>query len=139
MFMRVSQALNQLTSQPNQEQNVIGLAASLLDNIIISNNEHQHDSELVCLMRELISHIPSLENLDEVTLKKVKATIERAERYSNQFTEDIVNEFQDGVVKLGDKLGLDQHSVMVFSESFVRSHLIFQFSKCVDYCSQTIR
>ena len=81
--MRVSQALNQLTSQPNQEQNVIGLAASLLDNIIISNNEHQNDSELVCLMRELIGHISSLENPDEVTLKKVKATIERAERYSN--------------------------------------------------------
>ena len=44
-------------------------------------------------MRELIDHISSLENPDELTLKKVKATIERAERYSNQFTEDVVNEF----------------------------------------------
>ena len=94
LFMKVSQALNQLTSQQNQEQNVIGIAASLLDNIIISNKEQdKHDSELVCLMRELIGHIPSLENPDELTLKKVKATIERAERYSNQFTEDIINEF----------------------------------------------
>ena len=60
--------------------------------------------------------------------------MERAERYANQFTEYIVNQYQGVVTKLGDRLGLDQHSVAVFSESFVRSHLIFQFSKCIDYC-----
>ena len=54
-----------------------------------------------------MGQIPSLKNPTELTLKKFKATIERAERYSNQFTEDVVNEFQDSVIKLGDKLGLE--------------------------------
>ena len=119
---------------------MIGVAAVVLENLIISNLEQNvHASELNCLMRELKEHIKALSNPDETTLRKVKASVERGERYANQFTEDIINVFQDSVFKLGDKLHIDRHSVMVFSESFVRSHLIFQFSKCLDYCSANIR
>lgn len=78
-----------------------------------------------------------LENFDkessDMAKRRLKATMERGERYANQFTEEIINIFQNNVFKLGQKLHIDNHSVMVFSESFVRFHLVFQFSKCLDY------
>lgn len=70
---------------------------------------------------------------------KLKASVERAERYANQFTSEVINVFQDNVFKLGDSLHMDRHSVMVFSESFIRFHLVFQFSKCLDYFQHMIR
>ena len=63
---------------------MIGVAAVVLENLIISNLEQNvHASELNCLMRELRSHIQSLDNPDETTLRKVKASVERGERYAN--------------------------------------------------------
>lgn len=39
MFMKVSEVLNQLTSQANQEKHVLAVAVVLIENIIISNLE----------------------------------------------------------------------------------------------------
>jgi hypothetical protein len=55
----------------------------------------------------------------------VKAVIERGERYANTFTQQIIDTFQDNVMALGEAISIDRHSLTVFSESFVRFHLIF--------------
>jgi hypothetical protein len=39
MFMKVSEVLNHLTNKPGQEQHVMGVAAVVLENLIISNLE----------------------------------------------------------------------------------------------------
>lgn len=39
----------------------------------------------------------------------------------------------------GEAMHIDRHSLTVFSESFVRFHLIFQLTKCFDYLSKYIR
>ena len=70
---------------------------------------------------------------------KLKATVERGQRYADSFTEGIINVFQDNVFRLGDAIHIDRHSVSVFSESFVRFHLVFQFSKCMDAVAGFLR
>ena len=36
------------------------------------------------------------------------------------------------MVELGRAFSINEHSVFVFSESLIRSHLMFQFSKCLE-------
>lgn len=56
---------------------------------------------------------------------RLKAVIERGERYANTFTQQIIDTFQENVIALGEAISIDRHSLTVFSESFVRFHLIF--------------
>jgi hypothetical protein len=90
-------------------------------------------------MREFKSHYEKLKSPTNLKWKALKASVERGERYANEFTESIINLFQENLLRLGDSLQIDRNSVNVFSESFVRFHLIFQFSKCLDYLSASIR
>lgn len=133
--MKVSEVLNHLTSGPDQEIHVLGVLCVVIENIIVSNIEqHIPFSELNCLKNEFRHHRKSAnQQAKDVFLLKLKASVERAERFANLFTSEVINVFQDNVFKLGDSLHMDRHSVMVFSESFIRFHLIFQFSKCLDY------
>lgn len=62
---------------------------------------------------------------DKDFLIKLKSTIERCQRYADAFTQDIINLFQDNVFRLGNSMHIDHHSVSVFSESFIRFHLVF--------------
>jgi len=136
--MKVSEVLNHLTSRPDQENHVLGVLVVVIENIIVSNIEqHIPFSELNCLLNECRQNLKTFNQPSrDVFLLKLKASVERGERFSNLFTEAIINVFQDNVFKLGDSLHMDRHSVTVFSESFIRFHLIFQFSKCLDYFQQ---
>lgn len=43
------------------------------------------------------------------------------------------------MITLGEAISIDRHSLTVFSESFVRFHLIFQLSKCFDFLGDWVR
>ena len=124
-----------MTSRSDSENHVLGVLSVIIENIIVSNIEqHIPFSELNCLKNEFGQHRKSFNQpARDVFLLRLKASVERAERFANLFTSEVINVFQDNVFRLGDCLHMDRHSVMVFSESFIRFHLIFQFSKCLDY------
>lgn len=70
---------------------------------------------------------------------RLKSTLERALRLSTTFTSQIASSFQSSVSELGRVFRIDKHSVDVFSESFIRSHLMFQFAKSIETMLAWIR
>ena len=63
---------------------MIEIASVVLENLVISNLEQNvQNSELNCLMRELKGFVKALDKPDEMTFRKVKASVERGERYAN--------------------------------------------------------
>lgn len=141
LFMKVSECLNNYTSQQQNWGATLHVACLVLENMIISNMEQSVPySELQCVLRDLGMALKSCGQAgDRVWLLRLKASVERAERFANMFTQEIINVFQDNVTRLGDAINIDRHSVNVFSESFVRFHLIFQASKCFDYLQGQLR
>ena len=89
LFMKVSEVLQQLTTQSGQEKHVLGVATVVIENMVISNLEHNSKySELNCILREfhkLLQNWMQIKN-EKTFLKNLKASVERAERYANQFT-----------------------------------------------------
>jgi len=89
LFMKVSEVLQQLTNQSGNEKHVLGVAVVVIENILISNLEHHSKySELNCIFREFckLQQNWMQSNSEIVFLKNLKAAVERAERYANQFT-----------------------------------------------------
>ena len=103
----------------------MGVALILIENLILSSLEEGiAHTELNCLLQDLRQLYEAFIS-DRLFYLKLKSFVERGERYANQFTQGIIDVFQDNVLMLGRALHIDEHSVMVFSESFVRFHLIF--------------
>jgi hypothetical protein len=94
------------------------------------------DGELSIVLRELQSFKAAEERLP---LLRYKASLDRGIRLAAKFTDTIQETFQSSVNKLGNALGLPHSSVHVFSESFVRSHIIFQTAKCLETISLLIK
>lgn len=68
---------------------------------------------------------------NRIFLLKLKAVLERSLNLCYSVTEEIDRIFNLPSRALGKGLGIDEHAIRVFSESFIRSHTIFQFSKIV--------
>lgn len=93
--MKVSDCLNQLTSSFDNAVHVIGVLSVVINNIIVSNFEQQIPfSELNCLLNEFKQHRKNFDQpARDIFLLKLKASVERAERYANQFTSEVINVF----------------------------------------------
>lgn len=72
-------------------------------------------------------------------LQRLKAALERGIRLANYFTIQISDIFQANVQELGRVFKINDYSIQVFSESFIRSHLMFQFSKSLELAITYIR
>jgi hypothetical protein len=95
--------------------------------LIIGNNYKQ---EFSLVLNEITLFKTSLTH--PIDLKRLKASVERALRLAKTFTQTITETFQHNVLALGEAFKINRHSVEVFSESFIRSHVIFQLSKLCD-------
>ena len=56
---------------------------------------------------------------------RFKAVLERGVRLAQNFSATVSDTFQETVNSVGLSFGVDQASIDVFSESFIRSHLMF--------------
>src|SRR5262249_41080944 len=63
---------------------------------------------------------------------RLRATLARCRRLAEQFGTRIVKLFGGRADKLGHALKVAEHAVRVFSESEVRSHIVFQVAKLTD-------
>jgi phosphoglucan,water dikinase len=72
-------------------------------------------------------------------LLRLKASLERGRRVSEDYSDGILALFPERVEKLGHALGVPEHAVRVYSEAEVRGHLVFQLSKLVSNLLQHIR
>jgi len=69
----------------------------------------------------------------------IKATLLRARRLAEDFADRTVSLFAERAEKLGRALGAPDHAIRVFSESAIRSHVVFQVSKLVAGLLRRIR
>jgi hypothetical protein len=70
----------------------------------------------------------------------MKSIIERGNNISIEICSNLEHLFNlDNLLFLGNKLNIDQRAVLVFVESFIRSNIVFQFSKCCDLLMTIIR
>ena len=75
----------------------------------------------------------STENLsDRLPTLRFKATLERGIRLAQNFSTTVTETFQESVNIIGTSFSVDKESIDVFSESFIRSHLIFQLAKALE-------
>src|SRR5262249_45551954 len=70
---------------------------------------------------------------------RLLATLSRARRLAESYTERILGLFSTRVEELGRALGIADHAIKVFSEGDIRGHVIFQLSRLVDLGLQTLR
>ena len=69
---------------------------------------------------------------DRLHALRFKATLERGIRLAQAFSTTVTETFQETVNSVGNSFGVDRQSIDVFSESFIRSHLIFQMAKALE-------
>eukprot|EP00741_Cyanophora_paradoxa_P004807 tig00000829_g4664.t1 len=69
----------------------------------------------------------------------LKATVDRAYRLADDFSQRVLNLFTERAHRLGHLVQVDPVAVRVFCESNIRSHLIFQLSKLLALVLKEIR
>jgi phosphoglucan, water dikinase len=124
-------------------QNLLTLSLLCLDSLLMSDIKRE-ECELIKndLIHYTINFVFESYNDKEkhrLTLLKLKAIFERCMNIFYEITEDVEKYFTTPVYALGKALNLNPHSIRVFSESFIRGHTIFQFSKITTLLLYKIR
>ena len=82
----------------------------------------------------------NLNNLNRFVMLQIKSIIDRGVNISIDICGDLEHLFNpNNLLYLGSKLHINKKSVLVFVESFIRSNIIFQFSKISDLLITIIR
>ncbi len=76
---------------------------------------------------------------DREHLLRLKSTLERSRRMTEDYRDKILFLLPEKVERLGKALGVKDHAIKVCSEADIRSHLVFQVSKLVDLFLKNIR
>jgi len=81
------------------------------------------------------SFVPS----DRDQLLRLKATLDRARRLADAYSDRAMSLFQARVAKLGRALGVREHAIQAYVEGDIRGHIVFQLSKLVSFLTRNIR
>ena len=144
LFVIISEYLDKLTKnqnivkfENNYFKNLLNLFKLCLKNIEISEIA-KIQIENLKLDFEYFSK--NLDKLNRFVMLQMKSIIERGNNISIEICSNLEHLFNlDNLLYLGNKLGIDQRAVLVFVESFIRSNIVFQFSKCCDLLMTIIR
>jgi len=95
--------------------------------------------ECLALESEMNAWSSMFDHDDREHLLRLKSTLERSRRMTEDYRDKILFLFPEKVERLGRALGVKDHAIKVFSEADIRNHLVFQVSKLVDLCLKKIR
>lgn len=99
--------------------------------------------ECTVLVSELSAWSKDLANgpqgSDRLALLRLKATLERAERLAEGYTDRVLTLFPGRVTSLGRSLGVQAHAIAVFCEGDIRGNVVFQLSKLVELIGKGVR
>ncbi|KAG8378338.1 hypothetical protein BUALT_Bualt08G0127000 [Buddleja alternifolia] len=70
---------------------------------------------------------------------RLKATLDRAKRLTEEYSESLLNIFPQNVQILGNALGIPDHTVRTFTEAEIRAGVIFQVSKICTLLLKAVR
>ena len=147
LFVIISEYIYNLTKnininkfEKNYFKNLLNLFNFCLKNIEISQISKMQIENLR-LDFEYFNNINNKkENLNRFEMLQMKSIVERGNNISLEICSNLEHYFDlNNLIFLGNKLSINKKSVLVFVESFIRSNIIFQFSKCCDLLMIIIR
>ena len=146
LFVIISEYINKLTQNINQNKFEINYFKKLLHLynlcLININTSQIAEKQVENLSLDFDYFIKNIENnnLNRFIMLQIKSIIERGNNISIEICSNLEHLFNlDNLLYLGNKLSINQRAILVFVESFIRSNIIFQFSKCCDLLMTIIR
>jgi phosphoglucan,water dikinase len=95
--------------------------------------------ECAAIDSELARWSASFDPSSGFQLQRLLATLERAQRLGEGYSDRVVGLFADRVSLLGTALGVPQRAIEVFCEGDIRGNIVFQLSKLVDMARAALR
>ena len=146
LFVIISEYINNLTKNINQNKFEINFFKKLLNlfKLCLKNIKTSQiaEKQVENLYLDFVHFIKNIENndLNRFKMLQIKSIIERGNNISIEICSNLEHLFNiDNLLFLGEKLCINQRAILVFVESFIRSNIIFQFSKCCDLLMTIIR
>lgn len=143
LFVIISEYIDKLTKNININKFEINFFKNLLDlfHLCLKNIKTSQISEKqvenLSLDYEYFAKNIESNNLNRFIMLQIKSIIERGNNISIEICSNLEHLFNlDNLLFLGEKLNINQRAVF---ESFIRSNIIFQFSKCCDLLMTIIR
>ena len=146
VFVLISEYIDKLTKnikenkfEINYFKKLLQLFQLCLKNLQSSQIVRKQSENLSLDYDYFIGNI-NLNELNKFTMLQIKSIIERGNNISIEVCSNLEHLFNiDNLLFLGNKLNIDQRAILIFVESFIRSNIIFQFSKCCDLLTTIIR
>ena len=146
LFVIISEYINNLTKNINQNKFEINFFKKLLNlfKLCLKNIKTSQiaEKQVENLYLDFVHFIKNIEtnDLNRFKMLQIKSIIERGNNISIEICSNLEHLFNiDNLLFLGEKLCINQRAILVFVESFIRSNIIFQFSKCCDLLMTIIR
>lgn len=137
-FVLASELANELDRVAPSERwpDVLSVLGYLVATIRLSQIEPQ---ECAAIESELARWSETFEPQNDFHLRRLLATLERAQRIGESYSDNVVGVFTDRVGLLGAALGVPQHAIDMFCEGDIRGNVVFQLSKVVDMVRAALR
>lgn len=95
--------------------------------------------ECSAVLSELRAWTAGFDPAQRFQLLRLKATLERARRITDRYSERMLTLFPPRVTALGRALGVAEHAITIFCEGDIRANVIFQVAKLVEAAQRDIR
>lgn len=97
------------------------------------------ESELLAWQQKGFSEREGSEDGKHIWALRLKATLDRARRLTEEYSEVLLRIFPDKVQTLGNALGIPENSVRTYTEAEIRAGIIFQVSKICTLLLKAVR
>lgn len=137
-FALLSECSNRLQdlAGPGAWAGLLRALAAALDNLRLSLIEPE---ECTALRSEVTAWAGNFHAQDRFHLLRLVATLSRARRLAETYTDRINHLFLRRAEELGRALEIEERAIKVFSEGDIRGHVLFQLSRLVDAGLQVLR
>ncbi|XP_054804581.1 phosphoglucan, water dikinase, chloroplastic isoform X2 [Prosopis cineraria] len=97
------------------------------------------ENELLAWKKRGLSEMEGSEDGKTIWALRLKATLDRSRRLTNEYTEELLKIFPEKVQVLGKALGIPENSVRTYTEAEIRASVIFQVSKLCTLLLKAVR
>ncbi|KAL2323805.1 hypothetical protein Fmac_022863 [Flemingia macrophylla] len=97
------------------------------------------ESELIAWSKKGLSEREGNEDGKTIWTLRLKATLDRSKRLTDEYTEELLKIFPQKVQILGKALGIHENSVRTYTEAEIRAGVIFQVSKLCTLLLKAVR
>ncbi|TKY50532.1 Phosphoglucan, water dikinase [Spatholobus suberectus] len=97
------------------------------------------ENELIAWSKRGLSEREGNEDGKTIWTLRLKATLDRSKRLTDEYTEELLKIFPQKVQILGKALGIPENSVRTYTEAEIRAGVIFQVSKLCTLLLKAVR